>query len=73
MDFVINALDLLLPLLLYNPGLLLELYTFKSTETLEGVVVRILTLFPEERVRKQLETMIRIVAANVPDDLGGGA
>lgn len=29
-DLAINALDLLLPLILYNPGLLVQLYDFKG-------------------------------------------
>lgn len=31
--------------------------------------MRILTRFPIDRVRKKLETMIKIIAANISDDL----
>lgn len=66
---MINAIDLLLPLILYNPGLLVQLYDFKGHESIEAIVVRILTRFPIDRVRKKLETMIKIIAANISDDL----
>ena len=68
-EYVLNALELLLPLILYNPGLLVQVYDFKGAESTEAIVVRMLTRFPTEKVRRKLETMVRIIAANISDDL----
>lgn len=68
-DLIVNAIDLVLPCILYNPLLLKSFYNFEyKNQNIEKIIVRMLAAYPSERVRKKLEQMVRIIAVNINED-----